>query len=104
MPLHAPSLPTWAAVPLDPDGEYGALSPWRLLVGLLSAMLAGAGLLLMLVDGAYRWGWSLLAAAVVVAAARAAVTGRKRLLWVPRPGAGPRAPGGGGGVRRSPTG
>ena len=80
MPLHAPSINTWAAAPLDPDGEYGSLSPGRLVVGLLSAVLAGAGLLLLLVDGDYRWGSCLLAAAVVVAAARAAATACKSLL------------------------
>src|SRR4051812_33087711 len=80
MALHAPSISTWSAAPLNPDGEYGALSPWRLLVGLVSSAMGGAGLLLLLLHPAYGWGVSLLAAAILLAAARAACFARKGLL------------------------
>ena len=71
MQLHAPSLRTWSAAPLDPDGEYGGLPRRRLVPGLVSTTLATAAVLLLLLEGRRWWGLGLLAGAVVVAGVRA---------------------------------
>ena len=75
MQLHAPSLRTWAAMPLDPDGEYGGLPMRRLVPGLLSPALAAAAVLLLLVEARLWEGLGLLAGAVVVAGVRAVRAG-----------------------------
>src|SRR4051794_17789868 len=71
MQLHAPSLRTWSAAPLDPDGEYGSLPKARLVPSLVSTALAAVAVLLLVVEGRLWWGLGLLAGAVVVAGVRA---------------------------------
>lgn len=70
--MPAPSLKTWSARPILPDGEASDPTAARALVNILATAAAVAGLLLLLTTERVGWGLAVLAGAVVLAVGRAA--------------------------------